>query len=281
MSYDAVTKAGFDNLQWARRSSAGYLVGSTTVLAAADTGDSASMARYKGALNSNVTLPTPTEVNILGDDTRIAIYQFDSTSSIAFDLEMSVRDFNFIKAFSGLSHVTEAEEVMMPFGATGLTRNGMILQFTSQAKSQDSGTLNTAGFSHLLLFNCEISDLGAGAANQAGGTWRYRVTANLSDTLPDGRLVATVFPTVPGGACAGIEYHSVSRTSYSVLVGDAAEDTITTLYDPKSTTSTKISVETTGFAAGTVSSVAANAIVANAAPGSGKFLIGRYEFNSF
>jgi hypothetical protein len=281
MSYTAVTKAGFDSLQWGYRSTAGYFTGGVTNLAATDTGDSSNMTRYNGALNANITLPTPTEVNILGDDTRIAIFQFDGTENIAFDMEMSVNDFRFLAAISGVANVTESAEVMQPFGMTGVTRAGMILLFSSKAKSQDSGTLNSAGYSHLLLMNCEVTDLGAGSAHQAGSTRRYRVTANLSDTLPDGRTVATVFPTVPGGKCAGIEFHSVNRVSYAVLVGDAAEDTITTAYDPVSTATTKATVETTGFAAATVSSVSALSIVLNAAPGSGKFAPARYEFVSF
>jgi hypothetical protein len=197
---------------------------------------------------------------------------------------MSVNDFRFLAAISGVTTVTEAEEVMQPFGMTGVTRAGMILLFTSKAKSQDSGTLNSSGYSHLLLMNCEVTDMGAGSAHQAGATRRYRVTANLSTTLPDGRLVSTVFSTVPGGRCAGIEFHSEDRVSYAVLVGDAAATDIVTSYQPVSVGTSKATVETTGFAAATVSSVDTTApfgLVLSGAPGSGKFAIGRYEFVSF
>ncbi len=284
MPYNAVTTAGYDNFQYGQRASAGYFAGGSTKLTAANTGTSASMARYKGALSADITFPEPTLVNILGDDSRLAVFQFDGTESISFEMEMAVIDYTFIGVISGLTAVTEDGEVMMPVGAVGLTRAGMILLFTSAAKSQDSGTLNTAGYNNLLLFNCEVTYLGAGRAHQAARSARFRVTANITDTLPDGRLVATVFSTVPGGICAGIEFNSANRVSYSCLVGDNSITDITTTYKPVSTGTTKATVETTGFAAATDSSVDTSApygIVLSGAPGSGKFAIGRYEFVSF
>jgi hypothetical protein len=277
----AVTSAGFDALQYSYRSSAGALVGAANLVVTTDNGESSNMARYNGALSASITLPTPTEVNILGDDTRLAVYQFDGVNPIAFDVEMSVHDFAFKQAAEGVSYVTEAEEVMMPIGATGLTRNGLIALFTSRSKSQDSGSLNVAGYDHVLLFNTEWTDLGRGHAHQAANTRRWRVTANTSDTLPDGRLISTVFPTVPNGTCVGIEFHSANRVSFAAIMGDNTETDIVTPYKPVSTATTKATVETTGFAAATVSSVDVTdpyGLVLSAAPGAGKLAVGRYEF---
>jgi hypothetical protein len=281
MSRIAVTSAGFDALQYSRRSSAGVLVGAANLTPTTDDGESSGMARYNGALSASITLPTPTEVNILGDDTRLAVYQFDGVNPIAFDVEMSVHDFAFKQAAEGVSYVTEAEEVMMPIGATGLTRNGLICLFTSRSKSQDSGSLNVAGYDHVLLFNTEWTDLGRGHAHQAANTRRWRVTANTSDTLPDGRTVASVFPTVPNGTCVGIEFHSTNRVSFAALMGDATATDIVTSYKPVSTATSKATVETTGFAAATISSVDVTdpyGLVLSAAPGAGKLAVGRYEF---
>jgi hypothetical protein len=280
----AVTSAGFDALQYSRRSSAGVLVGAANLTPTTDDGESSGMARYNGALSASITLPTPTEVNILGDDTRLAVYQFDGVNPVAFDVEMSVHDFAFKQAAEGVSYVTEAEEVMMPIGATGLTRNGLIVLFTSQAKSYDSGSLNVAGFSHVLLFNTEWTDLGRGHAHQAANTRRWRVTANMSDTLPDGRLISTVFPTVPGGQAVGFEFTSTNRVSYAAIMGDATETDIITPYKPVSVETSKATVETTGFAAATVSSVDVTdpyGIVLSAAPGAGKLAVSRYEFQNY
>ena len=87
MTYTAVTKAGFDSLQWSHRASTGYMTGIAN-LTAASTNTGSAMGRVKGTLNANITLPQPTVVNILGDDTRIAVYQFDSTEPVTFEVEL-------------------------------------------------------------------------------------------------------------------------------------------------------------------------------------------------
>ncbi len=281
MSYTAVTAAGFDNMQWGRRSAAGYLTGGSTNLTAANTGLSASMTRHRGALAADIQLPEPTLVPIPGDNAVIATFQFDSDQPVTFVLEMSVLDQAFQQAISGVTAVTEDGEPMMPFGFSGATRNGLILLFTSDAKSAVSATLNSSGYQNLLLYNCEVSYIGAAFNNRGARVFRYRITANAAANLPDGRAVSAVFSTVSGGVMLGHEFSSVNRVSMACLVGDASEDTITTAYDPVSTGTTKATVETTGFAAATDSSVAANSIVLSAAPGSGKFAIGRYEFVAF
>lgn len=283
MPYTAVTKAGFDSLQWSYRSTSGYITGIAN-LTAANTDTGSNMGRVRGSLNANITLPQPTVVNILGDDTRIAVYQFDSTEPIVFEMELSVHDFTFLTGTHSVDAVTESAEVMLPFGMTGATYNGLTLLFTSKAKSQVSATLNAAGYSHLLLFNCEVVDLGTPFAHQTGNNRRLRVTANTSTYLPDGRTVASVFADVPGGACAGIEFTSANRVTYSVFVGDNSEVNVPAAQKPVSTGTTKATVETTGFAAATVASVDDSSpynIVYNAAPGSGKFAIARYEFVSW
>lgn len=283
MTYTAVNKAGFDSLQWSYRSTTGYMTGIAN-LTAANTDTGSNMGRVKGTLNANITLPQPTAVNILGDDTRLSVYQFDSAEPIVFEMELSVHDFAFLTGTHSVDAVTEQAEVMLPFGLTGATYNGLILLFTSKAKSMDTATLNSAGYSHVLLFNCEVVDLGAPFAHQTGNNRRFRVTANTSTYLPDGRTVASVFADVPGGACAGIEFTSANRVTYSVFVGDNSEVNVPAAQKPVSTGTTKATVETTGFAAATVASVDTTSpynIVYNAAPGSGKFAVARYEFVSW
>lgn len=283
MTYTAVTKAGFDSLQWSHRASTGYMTGIAN-LTSASTNTGSTMGRVKGTLNANITLPQPTVVNILGDDTRIAVYQFDSTEPITFEVEMSVHDFTFLTGTHSVDAVTESAEVMLPFGMTGVTYNGLILLFSSKAKSQVSATLNSAGYSHILLFNCEVTDLGSSFAHQTANTRRLRITANTSAYLPDGRTVASVFADVPGGVCAGIEFTSANRVTFVTFVGDNSAVNIPTSQKPVSTGTSKGTVETTGFAAATISSVDDSTpynLVYSAAPGSGKFAVARHEFVSW
>ena len=87
-------------------------------------------------------------------------------------------------------------------------------------------------------------DLGSGFAHQTGNNRRYRVTANASAYLPDGRTVASVFADVPGGTCAGLEFTSANRVTYVVFVGDNSAVNIPCTQKPVSTGTSKGTVET-------------------------------------
>ncbi|MBK8138386.1 MAG: hypothetical protein IPK52_21660 [Chloroflexi bacterium] len=93
-----------------------------------------------------------------------------------------------------------------------------------------------------------------------------------------------VFADVPSGVCASIEFTSANRVTFVTFVRDNSAVNIPTSQKPVSTGTSKGTVETTGFAAATISSVddaTPYNLVYSAAPGSGKFAVARHEFVSW
>lgn len=282
----AITKwaaAGWEALQWSYRSNLGYLTGAAG-LTVASTGTSSSMARHLGANTADIALPDPTIVSIPGDNTTIAQFQFDGDGFPEFTIEMSVFDSVFHAAVTGLTAATDGDTEMSQFAFGAYTSNPMFLMLTRDLKSQKAGQVGAKGYEHLELFNTAVRFLGSGFTTKGAAVYRYRVTCNDTDILPDGRTLSTVFSTAPNGRLGGIIRSADNRYSYSVLVGDNAETDVTTAYKPISIAKSKAVIETTGFAADTVTAIDTSApygITATGTPGSGKILTVRYEFLSW
>lgn len=275
--------AGWDSLQWSLRSSLGYLTGAAG-LTVANTGVSSSMARYRGANTADPVNPEPTIVNIPGDNTTIASFSFDGDGNITFTLVMSVKDNVFHAAATGIAEVTDGDTRVMPGNQSGGTPNPMFLLFSRDLKSQKAGQVDAAGYEHLELYSCIVRWLGSPWGTKAAGEYRYQVTANNVDVLPDGRTVASVHPTAPNGQLPYIVRSSDYRYSYSVLVGDGIVTAVTTAYKPISVAKSKATVETTGFAADAVTAIDTTSpygITPTATAASGKIQTVRYEFLNY
>lgn len=275
--------AGWDSLQWTFRSSLGYLTGSAG-LTVANTGTSSSMARYRGANTADFALPAPTIVNIPGDDGTRAVFMFDGDGLPTFTMEMSDFDTVFYAAATGLTVVTDGETEAVPMAFAGGSANALGLMFTNRLKSQKAGQVGAAGYEHLELFNCECRYLGRGYNTKGAVVYRWQVIANNVDTLWDGRDLSSVYTTAPNGELGAVIRTSDNRFSYSVLVGDNAVTAVTTAYKPISTAKSKATVETTGFAADTVTAIDTTApygITPTATAGSGKIQTVRYEFVNY
>lgn len=275
--------AGWDSLQWSKRSTLGYMTGAAG-LAVTDTGESSSMARHRGANTADVTLPEPTIVNIPGDNTTIAQFSFEGDGLITFNIEMSVKDNVFHAAATGLASVSDGDTEAMPEVQSGLTPNSLFLLFSRDLKSQKAGQVGAAGYEHLELYNCAIRYLSSGWGTKAAAVYRYQVTVNNVDVLPDGRAVSAVYNTAPNGQLAGVVRSADSRYSYSMIVGDGVETQIVTAYKPISVAKSKATVETTGFAASVVSAIdtaSPYGITPTDLPGSGKIAVARYEFLNY
>jgi hypothetical protein len=146
-------------------------------------------------------------------------------------------------------------------------------------KSKVSGQVGATGFSHLEILNATITYLGTAMNYRGVETHQFQITCNLADNLADGRTVVSVHTETDQ-----LRYRLRStdkRYTYVSFVGDNAIDDITVPYKPISVAKSKATVETTGFAAATVSAVVTTApylLTLSAAPGSGKFAVARYEF---
>jgi len=284
MSYPSITAAGFDSAQYSYRTTGGVLAGVDNLVVTTSNGLSSPMGRLKGVVTSDVTLPTPVEVAINGDDSRLATFQFDSTEPVAFDIDVAISDSAFKTRIEATASVTSGEAVMVPYGLTQVVAPGFILLLSGKAKSAASGTAGSAGFRHLLLFNVEFRDLGAGFNFQGAATRRYRVTANASDTLPDGRTVASVFPAVPGGQMLGLEFTTVKRCTFASFMGDNTITSPVLAQKPISTATTIATLETTGYALDTVTAVDTTTpygCTLTGTPGAGKRAVVRYQFENW
>lgn len=281
----AITKwaaGGWKSAQYAHRSPLGYMTGAAG-LAVTDTGESSSMARYRGANTADVSQPEPTIVNIPGDNTTIAQFAFDGDGLMTFIMVMSIKDNDFHYAATGLQAIADGDTEAMPENQSG-TQNPLFLLFTRDLKSQKAGQVGAAGYEHLELYNCGVQYLGSAWGTKAAVEYRYRVTVNNVDVLPDGRLVSAVYPTAPGGLMPGITRTSDNLYSYSMLVGDGVETQIVTAYKPISIAKSKATLETTGFAADTVTAIDITApygITPTGTPASGKIAVARYEFLNY
>lgn len=271
--------AGFTILEWSYIATSGYITGAAN-LTAANVGISSSVARHRGANTADFSLPAPTVVNIPGDDTTRAIFQFDGDGLPTFVLEMSDKDNAFYAAALGLASVTDGDWQATPVAASGVTGNALFLKLSRRLKSQTAGQVGAAGYEHLVLPRCEAKPLGSGYGTKAAAVWRWQITVNNTDTMPDGRTVASVFADAPSGEITGFNVTTDYFWTYSSFVGDNAITSPVLAQKPISTAKTKATVETTGFASGTVSAVDTTTpygYTLSAAPGTGKFAIARHE----
>lgn len=275
--------AGLDSIQWAYRHSGGWSAGAANLLAS-DTGESSSMARLLGANAAPFQQNQPNIVNIPGDNTSLGQFMFKPTDRPTFQLTVSVNDFTFKGAISNLATVDEGDWKWSPNPPAGTVLNPMILLLSRNNQSQDSGSVGDEGWEHLLLFNTQLTYLGSGYNTQGAAVYLFQVIVNDSDTLHDGRTIQSVFGTQKMDS---FEWSSANRVTMVTFVGDGTADDVVLTQKPLSplnTAVTRATVETTGFAAGTVSAVDVTApygVTLSAAPGSGKFAIITHEFQNW
>ena len=277
------TSAGADNLQWSYIAPSGYITGAAN-LDATDTGTSSSAARFKGLNNAAVALPDTTKVATQGDDTILANFMFGASAPFTFNITTQALDTAFLAAACGVTIVTEAERTMFAGATYYPSANQLWLMLTRQSKSLVTGSTGAKLYEHLEIPRAEVSFLGSALNFQGAAEYNWSVTVNPTDVLPDGRSVSTVFTDAPDGMVSYILHSSDYRMTRTAFVGDGTITAIPISYKAASAGKTHATVETTGFAAGTVSSVSTSSpytATLSAAPGSGKFSIVTHQFLNF
>lgn len=274
--------AGFDSLQWAYRNSNGWHAGEAN-LTSSNTNTSSNMARFRGASSFAFAIPAPPTVVIQGDDGQIANFVFDSSDVLTFNMVTTGMDYDFLSATQGTSIVTEGEWETIPGVITGATRPQLCLLASRKLKGI-AGSSGDSGYEHLEILNCEVVYLGSPRDFQAANQHNWQVTLNFSDTLLDGRAVSAVHSDAPNGELAFRMFTTGARFSYATLIGNGAATAVVTSYKPISTARCKATIETTGFAADTVTAIDTTApygITGTGTAASGKAHIFRYEFLNF
>jgi hypothetical protein len=269
--------AGFDSLQIGRRSSTGHLVGGLTALAVSDTNEYSEMYRIVGANAAPVANPTPTRVNIQGDDAVLGQFQFAATELPSFELTM---DFELSEVLSRIDAYPIAGGTSHPGVPDFITRENVTLLFSRKAQSQAPGSLGAQMWEHLWLFNCDMVLTSSNYNWQGGAQWTYSVTLSKTDVLPWGPTTTETYNTP---SLTYLMESATYRITAGAFVGDNSAVTFTTTQDPVSTAHTSVWVQNGSdeFTSVTLASVGTNAFTLNAAPGSGKFGVIVYGFQDW
>lgn len=277
------TSAGADNFQWSFISSTGYITGAAN-LTASNTGIASTAARFKGINNVALTLPEQTTISTQGDDTILANFRFGPSAPFTFNFTTQALDTAFLAAACGVTIITEVDRTMFAGSTYYPAMNQLWLSWSRQSKSLVTGSTGAKLYETVEFPRAEVSFLGSAFNYQGAAEYNWSVTVNPTDVLPDGRSVATVFTDAPDGQVSYIMHSSDYRMTRTAFVGDNAIVAIPVSYKAVSAAKTQATVETTGFAAGTVSSVSTTSpytATLSAAPGSGKFAIVTHQFANF
>lgn len=272
--------AGLDAIHVGYRNADGVIVGFAN-LTASNTDTASSMRRLKGAQTAPLAIPGTDKVNIAGDNTRIASFQFASVEDVSFTMELGVTDLLFEAAAQGSTKYTLGDTEWGVRGTSDITPNNFFVLLTRNAKSQDSGTLGSAGFESLLIYNCQIQPTGDDAfTNRAEGKARYDVIADRVDVLPWITAFSGSNFSVSNGIVSPIT--SDNRVMFDTWVADGTEDDFEVAYTPISAAKTHVFNATSG-AALTVSTVTPSTknIVLSAAPTTGTICVCFYEFSAY
>lgn len=268
--------AGWDSLQIGRRGPGGYLVGGLAELDATDTNTYSEMYHVIGANSAGYTFNQPQVVDVQGDDRSLGTFKYAAGTNPSFPVTLAARDMNVLQIVTGVAPTAFMDGYLHPGISDEYPRNRVIALLSRQAQFTLSG--NDTGYEHLLLLNVDITDVSQNRAYQAAGSWELNFTLNPSNVDFNGLATSASTGRV---STFGYEFTTSKRVTMGAFVGNGTADDITTIQDPISTTLSSVWVETTGFAAGTVSAVGANQLTLSAAPGSGKFAIVSYEFTDW
>lgn len=271
--------AGLDAIHVAGRTPGGLFAGYGQ-LTVADTGDDSGMRRLRGAQVAPVGILEPNRVPVTGDNGRITTFQFASDADNAFTIEMGITDKDFEAFAQGSAVKTIGEWDMGLLGSLGPTFADVMWLLTRDAQSQESDSLNSAGFENMLVLSSQAFPLGDDQFNyqEAGGS-RYSAIANQANTSPWGADIGTDFTLADGMV---ITWFSQYRCMLHCFIGDGTTDDIVVDYTPVTAAKTK-AFNATDNVALTVSSITAGTktVTLSAAPGSGKLCVVIYECLSF
>lgn len=222
---NAFLGAGVQLAQYARRGSGGLSRGSAN-LQTTDTGTVSGMARLVGVNAVPSQVPDTNKVPVQGDDIELAKFQFDSGSP-EFTLAGAVLDQNFMAAATGRPIYAPGSG---PWDMIGIRNdqivfNDLIMLFSQQGNSQESGNVGASGFNHLLVLNAQVKPLGMNQMNyQAASLAQYGAVVNFSDVTPWGEGIDD---TVFGGSKENaLWFHTTYPFTICTVIGDGTTTAI-------------------------------------------------------
>lgn len=276
------TGAGFDSVQFSRRSSAGYATGRAG-LTSANTTVYSEAYRLIGANASEITLGEPVVVTNKGDDQPIAQFQFNPTTLPSFGLTTVSQDFTFNNMVSSLSNKTLGGATINAGTPNGIDLNQVITLYTRQAQSLESATSGDAQYEHFLFLNSQVRKVGNPLSFQSEGSYTHTVTASNAKRTAWGETLPTAFT---GLAQTPLLYMtSQYRMTFGAFVGDNADVAFDVLQTPVGASNAWAFKESASgsnsFSSATISDITSKTVTLSAAPASGAFVIIFYEFEEW
>jgi hypothetical protein len=271
--------AGFDAFQWSLIDDTANCMSGKAGLTALSTGTASPMGRYIGASSAPFAIPAGAPVTVLGDNRPLGDFDFGSDGSIAFTISMNAMDSALLNAVQGTVNVTKGDSQFTPILDGGYVKKRFFLLLSRDLQSKVSGQIGAKGFSHLEIFNAQLTYLGSGFDYRGVEVHQWQVTCNPSDNLPTGKTVVSEHTETE---TLRYRIHTTDkRYTYVSFVGDGLIDDIPVPYKPISVAKSASTVETTGFADNVVSGVVTTSpytIGVTTMPASGKFAVVGYEF---
>lgn len=256
----------------------GNLTGGTTTAPANGSVNGNPFDNIIGIKTASPTIPDPDTVQVTGDDTLIAEFDFDSIATRRFTIDVAVMDLDQEAQILGTNVQTigQMKLGMMDIANRSELSGCIILQ--SKAKKQDVGAKGQKAWSGVIIPQCTIVPLGRQAfTEREGAVYRFSVTPTKADLHPWG---ITILDSNAGTTAAT---YMPFTADYPIHIqtyrGDGTETDWVTQHQPISVAKTfvvsnKVAVTPSSVTPGT------KTVVIAAQPGDAVINV-VYEFDSF
>lgn len=215
--------AGAKQLQYGILDSNGLFNGNSASLSAGADGNPA--GRIRGIKTADISIPEPEIVTITGDDIPMAQFIFPSASFPSFVIETATEDYDLNALAQGTLTQALGDWDIALYQPDKDEVPQMCLIFTSQAKSDESGSRGVKGFYNLIVPKAEIVPLGPGGFNErAEMTFRWQVNITRSDIKPWGAAISNADNGATGASMIGF------YSEKPVTMHRWDEDTSTTVF---------------------------------------------------
>ena len=217
------TSAGFDRMEYGVLDPDGYFIGTSTALA---NGADAGSGRLLGVNTADVSIPEPRIVPVTGDNGAISQYQFDDDTFPAFSISGGVYNQTLDSLVTSTTRQAIGDITVQVLNPQDPVYRQMSLLMVSDAQSQDSGTVGSAGFHHLLIMKSNMSaQYTGGFGNAEAQANNYNVNVTRSGIFSWGTAITDADNGTTGATMA--YWYAENRMTRHAFVGDGATTTFT------------------------------------------------------
>lgn len=214
-----VIAAGVQLAQYHFLDSNGYIAGTTGTAAAGASGSA--MGVILGIQSADVTVPEPDRVPIPGDDTTLGIFQFDSTETPSFTIDVGVHDLGIDAYAQGTNVVNDGDMTFGVLQPSQPTYRDALLILSSVSKSYESDSRGVSKWYHYVIPKVTMQPLGrVTIQGREGAAFRYACIANVSTTRGAGATMRTGTGFEGTESATILPFTSDNRITMQRYVGD-------------------------------------------------------------